>query len=105
MERQPQDSSPPPVRPNVAPLDYFAANAPDRRRMAGVTRGWVLLVFGVLPSACGIINSQATLRSCSASIIAAHANAAILFAALGLLCTVIALLAFWKARDWLGLAA
>jgi hypothetical protein len=94
-----------PPRPNVAPLDYFSANAPDRHRMASVTRGWVLLMFGILPSACGVINSQATLRSGSPSIIQAHANAALLFVALGLLATIISLLAFWKVRDWIGLAA
>ena len=104
---QGNDKEPPdqPPRPNVAPLEYYSANAPDRRRMAGVTRGWILLMLGLLPSACGIINSQATLRSGSASIIRAHANAAMLFGVLGVLATGLALWAFWRVRDWVGLAA
>ena len=96
----PRDDASPPQ-----PLDYFAVHAPDAPQRPGLTMGWIVLALGWVPFICGIVNSQATVRSGVTDVINAHRNAAVLFSALGLLAMLASVVLFMRSRDGLGFLA
>jgi hypothetical protein len=83
-------------------LDYFAINAPPdpidtrSRRLAII---WVFLGLGWLPFACGVITSQATIKSGLPDEVRIHLTAGAAFMAMGLVISLACAVSFARASD------
>ncbi len=87
------------------PLEYFAANDPDRVRARGLNFWAVVLVIAWAPYVCGVVNASTVMRSYSPRIIATHTNGAMLFMGVGLLLALASLVAFVRQRHPWGILA
>jgi NADH:ubiquinone oxidoreductase subunit K len=93
-----RDSAPP-------PLEYFAANEPERVRARGLNFWAIVLIIAWVPYVCGIVNASTVMRSYSPPIIAQHRNGAMLFMGLGLLLASASLIGFVRQRHAWGVAS
>ena len=93
-----------PSRPLQTPLglDYFAADAPERRagRAANLALGVVLV--SLLHFACGIINTLVAAQSYSQTVTGAHRSGAALFLPAALLVCAVGLVRLLTLRHWTG---
>ena len=98
-DRAPTPADAPPA------LDYFAADAPDRRR-ARATWWWTAaLALGCVPYLCGVMNALVVAQSYSPAITTSHSAGAALFMGLGLAISAVAAVGFFRIRHWTGCAA
>ena len=86
-------------------LDYFAADAPDRRRSRAPWVWTGALVLGCLPYLCGVMNALVVAQSYSPAITTAHSGGAALFMGLGLALSVAGLVGFVRVRHLTGTVA
>ena len=86
-------------------LDYFAANAPERRYSRAFIACWLALAAGCVPYLCGILNAMVVARSYSPEMTTAHEGGAAIFMGLGILLSAGALLGFIRLRHWTGIIA
>src|SRR5438067_1556166 len=85
-------------------LEYFAAPATNGDAR-GWSRLWLLLGLGWGPFACGVVSSQAVVRSGWAELIHTHVRAGVLFMLIGLLISAGCGAAFARAKQMTGLVA
>ena len=96
------DSGDPDPNPRPVRLDYFAINAPADpvdARSGRLAILWIMLGLGWLPFACGVITSQATVKSGLPDEVRIHLNAGAAFMAMGLLISLACAVAFFRAVD------
>lgn len=97
----------PPLPDAAAPfsLDYFAADAPDRRRERWVVVWTFCLFLAWVPYLCGILNVLVATQSYSSAVVGAHKGGAALFMGLGIALSAAALVGFFRRRHWTGVVA
>jgi hypothetical protein len=101
----PNDPSPPGPPPTTPlGLEYFAADAPERRESRAVLRALGVVAVSLLPFACGVINVFVAAQSYSATVTGAHRGGAALFLLAGLLIGVIGMLRLLALRNTPGIA-
>ena len=86
-------------------LDYFAADAPDRRRSRATWLWTAALVLGCVPYLCGVMNALVVAQSYSPAITTAHSGGAALFMGLGLALSAVAAAGFFQIRHVTGCVA
>jgi hypothetical protein len=96
----PRPGSPPPVH-HPSPLEYYAANAPQRERVAGLNLWAIVLFLAWVPYLCGIVNASTVVTSYSPEIIASHTSGAMLFMGAGLALSITSLVGFIR-QHYLG---
>jgi hypothetical protein len=86
-ERDPAPPDPPPATP--LGLEYFSADAPERRASRAVTQGLAIVAVSLLPFGCGVVNVLVAAQSYSATVTGSHRGGAALFLLAGVgLCLV-----------------
>ena len=80
-------------------LEYFAADAPERRASRAVRLGLGVVAVSLLPFACGVINVLVAAQSWSAAVTGSHRGGAMLFLVTGIVLAVFGLLRLVALRD------
>ena len=86
-----------PTQPNPAPvvrLEYFAASVPRDSVSRQTLFAWMLLGLGWIPFTCGVVSSQAVAQSGAAETVRVHHQAGASFMAIGMLLTLVCIVAF-----------
>src|SRR5688500_9289130 len=93
-----------PAHPPPA-LDYFAADAPDRRRSRATWLWTAAVLLGWVPYLCGVMNALVVAQSYSPAVTTSHSAGAALFMGLGLALSAVAAGGFFRIRHWTGCVA
>jgi hypothetical protein len=101
-DTDPGPPDPPPTTP--IGLEYFAADAPERRESRAVMHGLGIVAVSLLPFACGVINVFVAAQSYSATVTGSHRGGAALFLLAGLLIGVIGMVRLLSLRNTPGIA-
>jgi hypothetical protein len=105
MDPPHNSDSTPPDPPPATPLglEYFAADAPERRASRAVRLGLGIVAVSLLPFACGVVNVLVAAQSYSATVTGSHRGGAILFLLTGIVLGVAGLLRLVALRDVAGI--
>jgi hypothetical protein len=87
------------------PLEYYSPMTEADARPGRLTLWSLLLLFGWLPYACGIVNASTVATSYSAAITRAHEGGAVVFMGAGIVLSAISLGGFGRSRHLWGVAA
>jgi hypothetical protein len=94
----------PPRPPGHTPLglDYFAAQAPERKASRAGNLAVGTVAFSVLPFICGVINVLVATTSYSPTVTGSHRGGATLFLAAGVLLCALGMTRLVALRHWGG---
>ena len=97
-----KDNPSPPPQQIPFGLDYFAADAPERRTSRAANFALGVVLVSLFPFACGIINSLVAAQSYSLAVSGAHLRGAAVFLPAALLVCVVGLIRLITLRHWSG---